>query len=70
MRKLFNIIYAEDDHDEVVEGLISHFGGCSSGIVGDAIIKYLRSSDCSPKTRRRIKEELNDEFYETTSRSN
>lgn len=38
--------------------LIRHFGGLSSGTVGDAIIEYLGSSDCSPKTRERIWVEL------------
>lgn len=38
--------------------LIQHFGGLASGTVGDAIIEYLGSSDCSPKTRERIWAEL------------
>ena len=39
-----------------VRALIDHFGGLGSGTVGDAILEYLASSDCSPSTRKRVSE--------------
>jgi|GEM_PF-5721600 len=38
-----------------VDELINHFGGLGSGTVGDAILQYMGSSDCSPSTRTRIR---------------
>ena len=38
-----------------VDELLRHFFGLSSGTVCDGIIAYMNSSDCSPRSRERIK---------------
>jgi hypothetical protein len=59
------------EQDPEVDELLRHFFGLGSGTVGDGIIEYLRSSDCSPRTRQRVWEEcerldaINQEQYES-----
>ena len=42
------------DLTEEVESLIDYFGNLSSGEVGEAIMRWFISSDCSPNTRQEI----------------
>ena len=44
--------------------LLAHFFGLCSGTVGDGILAYLNYSDCSPRTRQRIREWANSQAQE------